>query len=102
MVAWPQARDERRRGSLRQRSCIVLGEKRLEAGEQGVVRKPLERQGSSVAPPGDRATADGERAPAARSSEPPLECAGVVRGGSHPNTLVTTAFFQTGNRRSGQ
>jgi hypothetical protein len=33
MVALPQERDERRRGHDRQRSRIVFGQKRLEAGE---------------------------------------------------------------------
>jgi hypothetical protein len=51
----------------RQRSDIVLGQKRLEAGEHCMVCKPLGRQRGSVAASGERtAAAARERPPCAR------------------------------------
>ena len=50
MVAWPQERDERRRGRSCQRSCVVLGQQR-------VIGQPLDRQGDGGAAAGDGATA---------------------------------------------
>jgi hypothetical protein len=41
MVAWPQERNERRRGRDRQRPGIVFGQKCLDAGEQRVIGEPL-------------------------------------------------------------
>jgi hypothetical protein len=74
LIPLPQERDERRRGRDRQCSCVVFGQKSPEAGEQGMVSKPLDRQGSSVAAPGECTTAGGELL-ATRSSDTPFECA---------------------------
>ena len=48
MVAWPQERDACRRGRDRQRIRIVFGQKCLEAGEQGVIRQPLDHVGVAL------------------------------------------------------
>jgi hypothetical protein len=72
MIALSQERDECHFGRDGQRSRIVFGQKCLEAGEQGVVRKPLHHQGGGVAAPGERTAAGGERAPAARSCDFPF------------------------------
>ncbi|HEX5689207.1 MAG TPA: hypothetical protein VFX76_04360, partial [Roseiflexaceae bacterium] len=57
LLAWSQDSNERRRGRDRQRAHIVLGQKCLETGEQGVIGQSLDRQGGGVTGAGDCATA---------------------------------------------